>query len=297
MSRNRAAVFVGPTISRADASEILNAVYLPPASQGDIYRLRSFRPLAIGVIDGYFEGQPAVWHKEILWAISEGIPVFSASSMGALRAIELSGFGMIGIGRIFQDFAKGVLEDDDEVTIVHGSVESGYRAASDAMVNIRYTLQAAAASGVIEVSLQEELCKIAKDMFYAERAFTSLIDKARSVGLSKLQLDNLAEWLPGNYVNQKKEDAVEMLIAMRNHLIGQTASSAPNFVLEPTLLWIELTRSVGVFAPTVTDGQHSAVTVTVDDILTEVRLLEPVQKLGISSQELMSEGNVDHGFG
>ena len=43
-----------------------------------------------------------------------------ASSMGALRAAELSQFGMVGIGEVYQAFKLGRLEDDDEVAIVHG---------------------------------------------------------------------------------------------------------------------------------------------------------------------------------
>ena len=54
-------------------------------------------PGAIGVIDGYFDGVPSVWHKEILWALSQGIRVFGGASMGALRAAELDGFGMTGV--------------------------------------------------------------------------------------------------------------------------------------------------------------------------------------------------------
>ena len=85
-------------------------------------------PQAIGIIDGYFQWAPAVWHKEILWAIQQGVHVFGAASMGALRAAELAPFGMRGVGRIFEAYRDGVLpgsgdepfEDDDEVAVVHG---------------------------------------------------------------------------------------------------------------------------------------------------------------------------------
>ena len=56
------------------------------------------RPVAIGLIDGYFERVPSVSHKEILWAMSQGIVVIGAASMGALRAAELAPFGMLGVG-------------------------------------------------------------------------------------------------------------------------------------------------------------------------------------------------------
>ena len=63
---------------------------------------RSSRPAVIGIIDGYFEIVPTVWHKEILWAMAQGIHVFGAASIGALRAAELDAFGMRGIGRIYE---------------------------------------------------------------------------------------------------------------------------------------------------------------------------------------------------
>ena len=101
-------VFVGPTLDRNSASKELDATYLPPASQGDVYLAARARPWAIGIVDGYFQRVPAVWHKEILWALSRGVHVFGAASMGALRAAELAPFGMRGVGKIFSDFESGV---------------------------------------------------------------------------------------------------------------------------------------------------------------------------------------------
>src|SRR5205809_7899489 len=132
-------IFTGRTISPAEASAELKAVYLPPAAEGDVYRVALHRPQAIGIIDGYFQSVPAVRHKEILWAMSRGIHVFGSASMGALRAAELEAFGMEGIGIIFGWYRDGVLENDDEVAVVHGPSATGYQRGSDAMVNIRQT--------------------------------------------------------------------------------------------------------------------------------------------------------------
>ena len=44
-------VFTGPTISAAGARQELDAVYLPPVSQGDVYRVARLKPRAIGIID------------------------------------------------------------------------------------------------------------------------------------------------------------------------------------------------------------------------------------------------------
>jgi hypothetical protein len=158
-------VFTGPTISAEDAAQELDATYLPPVSQGDVYRAAAAKPLAIGIIDGYFDRVPAVWHKEILWAMSKGIQVFGAASMGALRAAELTQFGMVGIGTIFESFRDGFLEDDDEVAVVHAPRELGFRVCSDAMVNIRQTLQRACIEKIISDATRTDLVKIAKGLF------------------------------------------------------------------------------------------------------------------------------------
>jgi len=58
----------------------------------------------IGIVDGNFETVATVWHKEILWAMAQGIHVYGAASIGALRAAELAEFGMKGVGAIFRHF-------------------------------------------------------------------------------------------------------------------------------------------------------------------------------------------------
>ena len=71
-------VFTGPSLPPKDARAELDAIFLPPVSQGDVYRFAIERPAAIGIIDGFFENVPSVWHKEILWAMAQGIHVFGA---------------------------------------------------------------------------------------------------------------------------------------------------------------------------------------------------------------------------
>jgi hypothetical protein len=70
----------------------------------------------IGIVDGNFETVATVWHKEILWAMAQGIHVYGAASIGALRAAELAEFGMKGVGAIFRHFQATPLADDDEIS-------------------------------------------------------------------------------------------------------------------------------------------------------------------------------------
>jgi hypothetical protein len=229
-------IFLGPTLSRDDASTILGATYLPPAAQGDVFRAAKERPFAIGIIDGYFERLPAVWHKEILWALSRGIHVFGAASMGALRAAELAAFGMHGVGEIFQAFRNGVLEDDDEVAVAHGDASSGYRATSEAMVNIRATLRHAERSGVLASSIRERLETLAKSMFYPDRSYPRLLAHAVERGMHE-DLTALRPFLISNRVDQKRADAVALLDAVRDCCGEAQAPKASAFSFVHTETW------------------------------------------------------------
>ena len=99
-------IFLGPSLDLARARAICPGDYRPPVRMGDVFRAASERPRSIVIIDGLFERIPAVWHKEILFALDRGIAVYGGSSMGALRAAELDAFGMVGIGSIYRDFAS-----------------------------------------------------------------------------------------------------------------------------------------------------------------------------------------------
>lgn len=235
-----AVVFAGPTITARDVAAIVDADCRPPAAQGDVYRAALQRPRVIGIIDGYFERQPSVWHKEILWAMNEGIHVFGSASMGALRAAELASFGMVGVGAIFEAYRDGVLEDDDEVAVAHGHEENGYRGGSDAMVNIRATLARAEETRVLDADSAAAVRRIAKDLFYAERTWPHVIERAREQGVAEHALDALRRWLPIGAVNQKRDDAVAMLQAMRAHLEQDPGPKHVDYVFQESLWWWEL---------------------------------------------------------
>jgi hypothetical protein len=237
-------VFVGPTLPAAALPAIPGLVALPPVAQGDLYRAAQRRPRAIGIVDGYFEGVPAVWHKEILWAMAQGIHVFGSASMGALRAAELCDFGMQGVGRIFEAYRTGTLspyagpfEDDDEVAVIHGPREAGYVALSEAMVNIRATLAQAEAEGVIEAVSRDALAALAKGLFYHERSYDRLLPLATAAALPAPQIAAVRAWLPGGRIDQKRLDAEAMLAAMAALLASDTPARQVDYVLEWTEMW------------------------------------------------------------
>nr|WP_274389929.1 TfuA-like protein [Azospirillum doebereinerae] len=215
----------------------MDATFLPPVAQGDVIRICAEKPKAIGIVDGFFESVPSVWHKEILFALHAGIPVFGASSMGALRAAELHPFGMIGVGAIFEAYRDGRLEDDDEVAVVHGPAELGYPALSEAMVNIRRTLADAVAERVVSRDTGFRLESIAKELPYRDRGYGRALRLAADLGLPADELSAFKTWLPTGRFDQKRDDARRMLRTMRRHLDRDAAVPEARFHFERTALW------------------------------------------------------------
>ncbi|WP_299967411.1 TfuA-like protein [uncultured Roseobacter sp.] len=234
-------VFAGPSIAGCAPDRLDGFDLRPPVRQGDVYLASLERPRAIGIIDGYFDSVPAVWHKEILWALSLGIPVLGAASMGALRAAELDVFGMIGVGEVYAAYRDNVLEDDDEVALLHGPAEVGYPNLTLAMVNLRATLAAAEAEGMLSGPETKALIAEGKVIFYHHRTWDSVLAKAPSVRRA-----SLADWIAAHEVDQKARDADALLALMQ---AGSVLPPAVDFHFEETGLWQEATQRWQARAP------------------------------------------------
>ncbi len=237
----RIVIFSGPTLlaeeARREVPELADALWRPPVAQGDLYLTAREHPWGLGIIDGYFDRLASVWHKEILWALDQGVHVFGAASLGALRAVECAPYGMVGAGEIYAAFASGELTDDDEVTVFHGPASTGYTAGSEAMVNLRATFAAAGAAGVIGESTRTGLVAIAKALPYPERGMALVLEQARRAGLSGAELDALAAWLPTGRVDRKKLDALAMLRQMATRRAEQPGRFEATFTFQATEAW------------------------------------------------------------
>jgi hypothetical protein len=203
----RACVFAGPTLSG-------EAVPAPiarfgPAALGSIFRAVEHGYRRIGIVDGYFGNVPSVWHKEILWALSHGIDVAGAASMGALRAAELWPFGMRGIGRVFRLYRSGALTDDDEVAIVHAPEYLGFRPLSEAMCNVRFTLRRMVRKRAVDRDVARELAKGQKSLHFSERTFDTLAMQARRIAPARASA--IAESFAREYVDVKKRDGLALV--------------------------------------------------------------------------------------
>jgi hypothetical protein len=244
-------LFTGPTLSADEARREVDADVRPPVGQGDVYRAALDRPLAIGIVDGYFERIPAVWHKEILFAMSQGVHVLGASSMGALRAAELEAYGMEGVGAIFRAVRAGTIEDDDEVAVAHGDASTGFRATSEAMVNVRATLRAAVKAGVVTRRTRATLERLAKEAYYPERSWPALFARAREAGVAAEKIDAARAFVKTSRVNQKKDDALALCARMAALRAEAPGPKRVAWTFEHTDAWDQVARIEGARA---TDG-------------------------------------------
>jgi hypothetical protein len=247
-SKMKPVIFVGPTLSGDPILASPKFEWLPPATEGDIYRTARRKDVrAIGLIDGQFESVPSVWHKEILWALSRGIRVFGASSIGALRAAELSDFGMIGVGTIFRQYRNNALRDDDEVAVLHAPFELGYRPLTDSMVDIRATIAKAQRRHIVSRRSALALVCVAKNQFYKDRTWNTIIEAAGRTRVPEDQLERLIRWLPLNTVDLKRRDALALLRLMLRSPATRRAHS--KFQFHHTVFWQELVRSHSARSP------------------------------------------------
>lgn len=205
-------VFLGPSLSRAKAEQILEADFRPPAKRGDIYQAAKEGARIILLIDGVFFQECSVAHKEVIYALEAGAKVLGASSMGALRASELDIYGMEGIGKIYQAYKSGHLVSDDEVALIFDPFS--WEPRSEPLVNIRFNLDLAWQMGVISASCKDRLFHCAEARYFPDRTYERMLSDA--VGLvAEKELQRFREFLAKKKRDFKMEDALLALERVR----------------------------------------------------------------------------------
>jgi TfuA protein len=210
---NKPIVYLGPTLNREEASKILDADYRDPAKKGDFLRLShtSDEKKYVGFIDGVFlhDYPPSpieVYHL----ATRKNIELIGASSLGALRAVELEKFGMKGIGKIFQLFKNGILDADDEVAVTF--VRDKNILQSEALIDIRFNLFLAYKKGIITNQTKKRFVKIAKNIYFPFRNYEDIIRLTEEQFPSiHDELENFRDYILKNRDSLKARDAKKLL--------------------------------------------------------------------------------------
>jgi hypothetical protein len=181
------------------------------------------KPEIIGIIDGEFYQSLAVSPKEILPLLEAGVTVYGASSMGALRAMELRNCGMIGVGRVFRLFRSGVLDADDEVALAYSP--STYEAVSEPLVNTRYVLRAASRRGLLTRAQASEIVMKLKQVYFPERTKGLLLSLMRKAA-GEASASQMNRFLADGAPNVKTQDAELLLSRIRARLAIRQGSKS-----------------------------------------------------------------------
>ena len=206
----RAVIFTGNSIRHEDAIKILRANYQPPVRRFQLEKFVQKGYKVIGIIDGIFFDRAAVGHREIMSALDAGVKVVGGASMGALRASELDTHGMIGVGKIYEWYRDGVLESDDEVAV--STNPDTFEPISVPLVNIRETLKAALAVGIISEKEHNDLLELAIDTYYPDRSYLGLAKEGVKKGLiPEEKMKSILDFCITEGIDVKKEDAVLVL--------------------------------------------------------------------------------------
>jgi hypothetical protein len=224
------AVFLGPSLSLEAASPLLEAVYLPPAQFGDVYRLIGGGMRAIVLVDGVFHGRAPVWQRELLYAMESGIRVYGASSMGALRAAELHPHGMVGIGTVYEWYVTGEIDGDDEVALLHAGAEQRYRPLTEPLVNLRFNLREAATRGLVERDEAAAMTAELAAMPFWERTTSVLWDAPACRALDPPRLARLRAFFGRDAIDVKRRDAALALAEVARRERDPAPAATPTVV-------------------------------------------------------------------
>ena len=214
----RIIVYAGLSIPFDEAKEILDStdevevIYKRPIQRGDLGQALKERPDIIAIIDGVFHQNSAVGHKEILNAMKNGIKVYGASSMGALRASELDTLGMTGVGYVYNQYTTGEVDSDDDVAVMLDG--ETLEAISVPLINMKYVFENAVSEGIITDDEKEDLLKTAKKTYYPKRNYAKTLNDSGLDDAKKSELIDFIRTSP----DIKKEDAKELLNLIKEEI-------------------------------------------------------------------------------
>jgi hypothetical protein len=231
-------VFLGPSHD----GRLMDAFDLrPPATAGDLLALADEEPRTVALIDGAFDTAASVQHKEILELLSRGFRVLGAASMGAIRASELHVYGMVGVGQIFEAFARARLTADDEVAVLHAPREFNYQALTVALVDVRATLIAAVRARAIDVRAARAMRDDARACLWRDREWPILLKRWRGL-VDPIALMEFERWLVPGSVSLKRRDAALCLdLAERPSNTAQLTPFPPR-----TVFFRRLAEQIGI---------------------------------------------------
>lgn len=211
-------VYAGLSAQRADVHSILpGARFAPPVRRGDILSDIEDGVNSILILDGVFHQALSVSPSEIMDALRRGIRVFGASSMGALRAVELEAYGMVGIGEVFEHIRNADAFRDDFLGQLFVDGFPQIQAASVTYVEFEINLKMLLRRRRISPAEYESLCALYADLHYAERSLPMLLVRIRGECRAPERYVNAATLALSKITRPKCRDARKALRVVSRH--------------------------------------------------------------------------------
>jgi hypothetical protein len=204
-------VFLGPSLSRAEAEDILPAaVITPPARRGDFDAVEDSRIDEVILIDGVMVYDHPPSPSETHRLVARGIRVLGASSLGAFRAVELHAHGVEGVGWVYQQVRARNITADDEL-VARLDPRTG-RAETIFVVNLRYAIAELALRGQVTAASAEATIRAVTALHFEARTPRAVVDLAVSHGMTPATAQRLLD----PRFDIKAADASQALCASRH---------------------------------------------------------------------------------
>jgi hypothetical protein len=207
----RSLVFVGPSLPEEAAKRVLpSAVYQPPARRGDLDAVDPAVFDEVFLIDGVMVYEHPPSPSEVYRLVQRGVRVVGAASLGALRAVELSGLGVEGVGWVFEEYRSGRVTADDEL-VARLDARTG-RAVTIFLINLRYATTRLTNSGLLTADKADRFLTAMAALHFEERTASEVWRLASVAGIASEVVDQLQ----AARFDVKALDAALALVGSRN---------------------------------------------------------------------------------
>jgi hypothetical protein len=196
-------VFGGPSLPPAGLADGADsAVWHGPAGRDDLAALTLGPGDTVALIDGFVISAYSPSPQECASVLERGAAMWGCSSLGALRAVELGGLGMIGHGWVYERVLERTVTWDDELVAVLDPRD--WAARTVFLVNVRYGLTTL--GGLTATDTEQVLVEL-REMPIAERTGGAVRAALVNLGIDAA----LADAVLGTDCDVKRKDAHEML--------------------------------------------------------------------------------------
>jgi len=217
-------VFAGGSLNKKDVETYKlknqNIVFTKPAEQGDFFAVILENYKNVLLFDAYFYQKYPCTTLEILIVMKEGVNVIGSSSVGAMRAIELDNYGMIGSGYVYEYFKK---QDIKPYHIVAQTYDNEDQKITIPLVEVIYFLELAFKQRIITKNIYKKLVSIADNIHFTYLSYPYFFKKIEAKIDGNI-LKNLKEFLQKEgeeNFNIKRIDTLYVLDNWKNMILKQ----------------------------------------------------------------------------